>query len=283
MPKLRPILIAAVLDLVSLAVMPTAPAAAPEVVRVGAGSYAMSRPAGASGPQAEVYRTEAVRGPMPTNRWWSSLAWMRYSERQYPHPLAVQAAPSGLRVAYPGPTITTNAAGVFGSMPSDGGEDLLLAHSECVAFPDARVNGHSDWFVSARFATAAHRMTVNYGHGSPFVYATYEGGSARVRFGRAPRVWAGNEKNPVLGLTVNGRHYGVFGPSGSRWAGWGTAELTCHAPGKQYFSLAVLPDDTPTTLAFFAKFAYSHVRDTRVSWRYDERSATVTTTYAFTT
>src|SRR5688500_119726 len=85
----------------------------------GAGSYSTVLPPGAAGPQAEIFKTVGVKGKMPTNDWWSSLAWLRFSERQYPHPLAVEARPAGLRVHYPGPSITANRDAIFGFMPAD--------------------------------------------------------------------------------------------------------------------------------------------------------------------
>ena len=265
-----------------LALLPPAHSADPPIRRVGAGSYRLGLPPGAAGPPAEIYRTENTRGPMPTNGWWSSLAWVRYSEPQYPHPLAVQETGAGLRVYYPGPGITTNASGVFGAMPAPGSEDLLLGHSAQPEFPDARVDGFSDWFVRARLGDAQHGLSLTYGHGSPYVYATFAGGSARLKFPKPPTVWSGDERSPVLGITTNGRHYGLFGPAGSTWTGLGTTELVNHT-AKTYFSLAVLPDNSPRTLALFAKYAHSHVTDSRVAWKYDPASATVTTTYAFTT
>src|SRR5687767_15713520 len=92
-----------------------------EVVRVGEGSYTLRAPAGMKQPQGMVYRTEALKDrPMPTNDWWSSLAWMQFSEAQFPHPLAVKAEAQGLRVWYPGSRITANKVGVFGAAAGEG-------------------------------------------------------------------------------------------------------------------------------------------------------------------
>ncbi len=65
------------------------PAVAEDIVRLGVGSYTTALPPGGREPQAMIYQTAAVRSKMPTNDWWSSLAWMPLSERQYPHPLAI--------------------------------------------------------------------------------------------------------------------------------------------------------------------------------------------------
>ncbi|OHB67008.1 MAG: hypothetical protein A2V70_01125 [Planctomycetes bacterium RBG_13_63_9] len=256
---------------------------AEEIVRLGAGSYAVSLPPGAREPQQTIYKTPGVQGKMPTNDWWSSLAWMQYSERQYPHPLAVQATSQGLRIYYPGDSITANRAAIFGAMPAEGGGDLILGHCAGVEFPDARVDGFSDWFVCAAFAAGEHGLRVSYGHGSPFVYATYRGGSARVRFAKTPVIWSGNQNTPVLGVTVDGKHYGLFGPTGSSWSGLGSETLTNHPGGKPYFSLALLPDDSSKMLTLFRTYAYAHVTDTRVTWRYEPESGILSTKYSFTT
>src|SRR5436190_10794072 len=186
---------------------------------LGAGSYTTVPPAGAKGPPAAVYCTELFKGKMPTNDWWSALAWMRYAERHYPHPLAVEPGPAGLRVYYPGANITANRDAIFGFMPAKTGDDVILGHATQDEFPDALVDSHSDWFVSIRFTFGPRRITASYGHGSPFVYARYEGGHPRLTFAKPPQVWSGNATGPVLGVTVNGRHYGLFGPLGSTWSG----------------------------------------------------------------
>ncbi len=76
------------------------------VQQIGGGSMAVALPAGATTPPETIFAVPGLERKMPTNDWWSSLAWMPYSERQYPHPLAVCAAASGLRVYYPGNRIT---------------------------------------------------------------------------------------------------------------------------------------------------------------------------------
>jgi endoglucanase Acf2 len=258
-----------------------AEAFAQDVVRIGAGSFASSSPPGAKAPPETIYQTENVRGKMPTNDWWSSLAWMPFSERQYAHPLAFQAERAGLRVFYPAGRITVNRVGIFGTMP-DGGDDLIVGHSGQAEFPDARVDGFSDWFVTARFGPPGRSMTVSYGHGSPYVYARYEGGTARLTFPTAPQVWSGDGHGPILGVTIGGSHYGLFGPSGSSWTGIGTSRLTNQAD-KPYFSLALLPDASEKTLQLFKRYAHSHVVDTRVAWNYEPAKGTVTTTFRFTT
>jgi len=253
------------------------------IVQVGAGSYSTVLPKGAKGPPATIYKTDAVTGPIPTNDWWSSLAWLPYSERHYPHPLAIQAGKKGLRVHYPGAKITANKDAIFGFMPPENtDEDFVIGHSAQAEFPDARLDGWSDWFVRASFAAGGSSLKVSYGHGSPFVYALYEGGTPKLIFGKPPTVWAGTEKDAVLGVSVSGRHYGLFGPSGSTWSGLGGKTFVCNAGDKRYFSAAVLPENTEKALKLFQQYAYAHVTDTKVAWEYEPQTGTVTTKYAFT-
>jgi endoglucanase Acf2 len=50
--------------------------------------------------------------------------------------------------------------------------------------------------------------------------------------------------------------------------------------GKDYLSVAVLPDESQATLAFFRKYAFAHVRKTVVTWNYEEKIARLVSTYS---
>lgn len=256
--------------------------AQPVSLQAGRGSYLTRLPVGAREPPAAISRTENYRGPVPTNRWWSSMAWMDFSERQFPHPLAVQAEASGLRIFYPGPHLHAANKAIMAIMPG-GGDDLILGHSNQPRFPDARLDGASDWFVRAGFHSGSNRMVVSYGHGSPYIFALFQGGTARLRFGRPPTVWSENRPASVLGITVNGKHYGLFGPSGSTWVRPDERTLVNQAGNKPYFSLALLPSRSQEVLDLFARHAQAHVIDTRVEWAYDPAGSTVSTTFRFVT
>ncbi len=216
---------------------------------------------------------------MPTNDWWSAIAWSDKSFAQFPHPLAVKPEPSGLRIALPKVQGTKND--IFGMIPG-GNEDAVIGHSASGNFPAPVIEEASDWFITVLFADAAAKLRVSYGHGSPFVFARYEGGAPRLRFASAPRVWSGDTESSILGVTFAGKNYGVFAPTGSRWQGLSTAQWDC-ITDKTYLSVAVLPDDRPETLALFSKYAHSHVTGTEVSWRFDPASAVVTTQFRYTT
>ena len=52
---------------------------------------------------------------------------------------------------------------------------------------------------------------------------------------------------------------------------------------RDYWSVAVLPDAKPSTIAWFEKVAFAFVTETRVEYRYDPQSAKVTTNFSATT
>jgi len=250
-----------------------------QIVQIGKGSYSTAAPGGVRLPPRSIFQTGSVRGKMPTNDWWSSLAWEPYSSNQFPHPLAVCAGKEGLRVSYPGLEIHAVPKHILAGMKND----LVLGQSSVTEFQAARVDGFSDWFVDVLFDGGGRTMRVSYGHGSPFIYALFEGGGASIRFDAPVKIWSGGADSPALGITVKRRHYGLFGPADSTWRGLESRTLVNENRGKRHFSLALLPDDRPGTLALFQETAHNHVTGTRVTWRYFPSRGVVETTHTFET
>lgn len=96
------------------------------------------------------------------------LAWVPYSEAQYPHPLALKNQQNGLRIFNPSGKITVNPGYIAGWM--DDVNDFSVGHSVSASFPDAKVDGFSDWFVKSLFQSGSNKMSATYGHGSPYVF-----------------------------------------------------------------------------------------------------------------
>ena len=242
-----------------------------QVARVGdAGSYRLTRPQPCKPLPGRIHKTENVPGAVVTNQWWSSLLWQqkRFGQPLFAHPLVATCSESGLAIGYPGAMVHGNNSGIFGGGVGRDG-DLKLGHSAAPTFRQVDCDGYSDWFVAALFTDGQARMRVTFGHGSPFVYCLYHGGNPTVSFTAPPRVWSGGEEQPILGVTIRGHHYGLFGPAGSRWSGLGGKVLTNEAPGKGYFSVALLPDNRPETLGLFHQYAHHHVTDTRLEYKID--------------
>ena len=254
-------------------------ASASEVVPTGAGSYLRGLPEGAKGPPVTPFVVEGLTGPVPTNTWWSSLAWLPLSETMFPHPFSVKATKDGLALNYPGSHLGASKHAIAGM----GGQDLVLGHSAVASFAEARVAGWSDFFVTARLGEAGRGLTVTFGHGSPFVFAEYAGGEPAVLFKSAPTVISGNERSATLVVKVADRIYGLYAPAGSTWSGLGSTRLVAQTRGKSYFSVAVLPDEQPSTLELFQACAHNHVTGSQATWSYDQKGAKVVTRYAFRT
>ena len=239
------------------------------------GSLAAAPPAGEPTPPAPAFVDPALGAPIPTNRWWSSLVALPFSERQYPHPLAVLARAEGLQIRYPGPDISAGDACICGWMEPEPANDLVLAHGAVPRFDEARLAGWSDWFVRARFAAKSAPeagMEVSYGHGSPFVFATFRGGDPVVRFPAPPEVF--HEGDGTLGVCRDRRCYLLVGPPGTRWSGAGGAELALG--GAARVAIALLPDgQRGEAVERFARAAREPGRARGSIWTYDEARARV--------
>lgn len=255
------------------------PAAADEVAKVGAGGYRLSRLGPCKPLPDKIFVSEHLGKPARTQQWWSSLVWQKYSQPMFAHPLVVRCVERGLTVGYPGSKIHGAPAGIFGEGVGPNG-DLCIEHSRVETFPEALCDDYSDWFVTARFGSDKQSLRTSFGHGSPFVFCLYEGGDPKVTFSQRPKLWAGSAREPVLGVSVGGRHYGLFGATGSTWTGLDGTSWTNAARGKPYFSVALLPDDRPQTLAAFRRFAYNQVTDTRLE--YAAQNGRLANTYRFT-
>lgn len=92
----------------------------------------------------------------------------------------------------------------------------------------------------------------------------------------ATKVFHRNDR--MLGVSLNGSHFGIFAPDGAKLEIENDL-LISDLAGKNYLSVAVLPDSKPATLEHFETFAFAFLRDTKIAYRYDPQSATVTTTF----
>ena len=171
---------------------------------------ASALPAGVKGPSnsdgnpVTPKRTANVRGPVPTNDWWSSLVFQRfagnpYSETMHAHPLSLKAKASGLGIAYPATHVITPDQRKYEYTYT---EDFTLGVAG-LSSPDAKLDGYTDWTVRAFWSGGGSSLTATFGHGLPYVYATKTGGDAQVAFNGAPSVWS-NASN-VVGVSIRGR------------------------------------------------------------------------------
>lgn len=255
-------------------------------IEVGKGSYSDVRPPGTQGPSnnggqaVKPKVTPAMADtPVPTNDWWSSLAFQRFSsnpwsENMYGHPLTYKAVSGGLEVGYPTEHEIVGGGRQY-EFPHEADLTLGLAGLNS---PDAKAAGWSDWTVSPYWNDGARSLRTTIGHGMPYVYAEGTGGAAQIRAAAPPTVFA--DQGNVLGVTISGHHYALFAPSGSDWTVSGN-DIRAGLGEKDYFSLAVLP--SRDALADYEKYAFSFVTGSKVDWEYREGDGEVEATYSLTT
>jgi len=226
--------------------------------------------------------TTDFSGPPKSNSWWSSLIWQfdetnPYSMNLHAHPLVMRAGAQGLGLGYPDKPVIRPREYMYRYA-----EDLTLG-LEGEKFPDTRVAGYSDFAVTASWKNDDSELRATLGHGMPYVYATRTGGArALVGIARGTMMDVVKDEGNALLLKLGAHFYGIFAPTKSRWdkveAGYAS-----DLGGKDYFSVAVLPDGDAATFGLFKAHAYAFVTDTRVSWTYDDATAELSTQFVATT
>ncbi len=266
------------------------------LVRLGAGHYATTlvagekRPSNFKGDAITPKVTKAFTGVPISNDWWSSLIWQfdregktnPHSEPLYAHPLSLQTRTTGIGVGSAG-TPEIGPRSFFYPHVDD-----LVVGVEGLESPGTRVDRYDDWSVTASWDAASDRpgigLTATFGHGMPFVYLETRGGAATVTLpegeGKDAKIFA--ESAGAVGVSVGDRAYGVFSPRGSTFVRKGRL-LRAELGAKGVFSVAVLPDARPETLARFRRHAFAFVIGTGVSWRYDAATASLATKFTFAT
>lgn len=272
----------------------TASSQAQEVISAGDGKYVKGLTGNKQGPSNRVGApvqprvTSNLSAPHPTNDWWSSAIWQYHPENQFgenlfAHPLAFHANAGGLGVSYP------NAVQVNTPVRLPKGHEIqdyrylyqedFTAGLVGLAATQTLVDDYGDFTVSLVWQSGNRKLRATIGHGLPFAYFTTEGAPAMVTFNRPVTVWKNNGHH--LGVTVEGRHYGIFGPTNSTWTISGNTVVNS-VTGNSYYSVAALPDSRSETLAYFQRRAHAHVVDSEVTWSYDQANATSNATYRTT-
>ena len=257
-------------------------AASPDAT-VGLGGY-YARLKGGDGtlPVAQFVSGEAAGKAAPTNQWYSSVMFQRWSQPLHAHPMTYRATEEGFEIGLP----AKRFADVDGSL------EVSYAHAPAIVVAplgfkpkDARLSKFSDWLAQVSMtAGPGESLTATVLHGSPFSFYEASTGDVRFRLAAKPEVFsdptdAAHDKR-VVAFTIAGRSYAIFGPTGATWQWVQPTELVLQLPaGARYFSVAGLPDAREATLRDFLAVAYAFPTDTRVEWSYDEAKSKVRSVY----
>ena len=255
----------------------TALAATPDAT-VGLGGYHTKLKGGDALPVAEFVSGEAAGKAAPTNQWYSSVMFQRWSQVIHAHPMTYLATEEGFELGLP----AKRFANVGGSL------EVSYAHAPAIVVAplgfkpnDARLSKFSDWLAQVSMAAGAgESLTATVLHGSPFSYYESSTGDVRFRFAAKPDIFsdptdAAHDKR-VVAVTIAGQSYAIFAPTGATWQWTQPTELVLQLPaGARYFSVAGLPDARAATLGDFLAVAYAFPTDTRVEWSFDEAASKV--------
>ncbi len=251
--------------------------------RIGLGGY-HTKLKGGDGPLpvAEFVSGEAVGKAAPTNQWYSSVMFQRWSQVIHAHPMTYRATEAGFEIGLPSKRFANEGGSLELSYPH---VPAIVVSPVGFKPKDARLSKFSDWLAQVSMAAGqGESLTATVLHGSPFSYYESSTGDVRFSFASKPEIFsnptdAARDKR-VVGVTVAGKSYAIFAPTGATWEWSQPTELVLRLPAAaRYFSVAGLPDASDTTLSDFLAVAYAFPTDTRVEWSYDEAASKVRSVY----
>ncbi len=257
-------------------------------VTLGYGSYSTN----ASGPPSNEgpYVTSGFSKKIQTTDWWTSILWSKwqnpsgFSNVMHPHPFSYRCQAGGLGIGYANTaTIYNGNAGTsFNNDYSYNYSEDLSVGLEGISFTKTDVEDYSDWDVLAHWESGGNILRARMGHGFTFTYFTKVSSKA-VQIKSSGTVV--NSSN-VLRITVNGnggtkKYFAVFAPTGATWSGSNGSFISA-LNGKDYWSVALLPDGTDATFNAFSKYAFAFISKTTVAYQYDKAGSKINTDFAVT-
>lgn len=265
----------------------------PEVVKVGAGSYASRPPrdqnkrpwlAGKAGwgddsqiySRMRLYVSPERRGPVPSTDWWTGLVSQRWSTQLWAYPAMLKATPAGVEVHFPktldiakdGKTAHLSAASCL-TVSADGFAPL---HAEAADW--------SDWMVRGRLPDAQGRsLSFTAAHGVPFTYFEFDRLTPKVSISGAATLFGPGATAPSdrIGVQVGNDLYGLYAPPQTAFVRSGDTLTVRLAASGGYFAVATLTQKSD--LDGFAAYAPVVPRRTTVSWNYEPAKAAVETVW----
>ncbi len=277
----------------------TSAALAQEPVAVGQGSYAPTPPLGRMMDQKKgvdlveevekrpLYLVQDDGRPIPSNKWFQNLLFKQYGTGLWAMPHRVDATAEGLEI-FQSNSFSGDGVRAIAEFP-------LVITGKDFKPVDSRAQDWTDWTVSFRsFESDARFMDVTLGEGMPAVWCEFKGVQPVIALGGQQGKGSRGKKaatffnlagaavtlpatGDALGLSYEGRAFGVFAPDGTKFAQT-DAGLEVTFAGKSAF-LVVCPLPSEKDLALFHQHAFAVPRDTQLSWNYDRNAGTVTTTW----
>jgi len=272
---------------------------AQQPVAVGQASYAATPPPGlivdkktgvdrvAEVENRRLYLVEDDGRPIPSNEWFQNLLFKQFGTGLWAMPHKVDATKEGIEIFHP-TSFSGDGVRAIAEFP-------LVITGRDFQPQDSRAKDWTDWTVSFRsFESDSRFMDVTLGEGMPAVWCEFTRVQPVIALGGQPGK-SSRGKNaakffnlagatatlPItgdtLGISHEGRAYGVFAPDGTKFEQT-EAGVAVTFSGKSTF-LVVCPLPAEKDLAHFHQHAFAVPRDTRLSWNYDRDAGTITTTW----
>ncbi len=250
-------------------------------------------------PTRTTYLTDNYKetvGTVPTNDWASSVVFDKYSESLYAHPLAYRAASNGMQMAAPAVTSTTSYVDgepMVESLLKDETVELVVGGNNFSA-KDAKVDKTTDWTYDILMENNASTSSImaTIGKGTPYAYYNFKNVEPTISLGAGGTdlaIYKNSTSSNILGVSLKNKkdgkthYYLISAPSGTTWVNAG-GKLTAKMPaGKNYMSVAILPDGSDNAFELYKKYAFNFITDTKVEWKYLSNSSKVVTKYNVST
>jgi len=272
---------------------------AQQPVSVGKGSYASAPPAGLvvdrkrnvdlvqETENRRLYLVKDEGGPIPSNKWYQNVIFNQYGTGLWAMPHKVDATAEGIEVFFP--------------TKFDGGGTRSIAEFPLVIGGkgfrpiDSRAKAWTDWTIAFRSFESENRFVdVTLGEGMPFVWCEFTGVQPVIALGgsggkgsrgkNAAQFFdlAGKPAQlpltaDALGLTYEGRAYGVYAADGTKFEQTAEGIAVTFAGKGTYLVIAPLPE--MKDISAFHQHAFAVPRDTKLSWNYDRAAGTISTTW----
>ena len=213
----------------------TALAANPDVTSGLGGYYNKLKSGDPALPVAEFVTGEAAGKAAPTNQWYSSVMFQRWSQGIHAHPMTYRATEEGFELGLP----AKRFANVGGSLEVSYPHVPAMVVAPLGFKPqDARLSKFSDWLAQVSMAAGpGESLTATVLHGSPFSYYESSTGDVRFRLASKPEIFsdptdAAHDKR-VVGVTIAGQSYAIFAPTGATWQWTQPTELVLKLPAER--------------------------------------------------
>ncbi len=225
--------------------------------------------------------------PIPSNKWFQNLLFQEFGTGLWAMPHKVDATKEGIEIFH-ATTFSGDGVRAMAEVP-------LVITGKDFKPVDSRAKDWSDWTVKfCSFESATRSMDVTLGEGMPAVWCEYKGVQPVIALGgqqgkssrgkNAAKFFGLNGSaatlpliGDALGISYEGRAFGVFAPDGTKFAQT-SAGIEVTFAGKGAF-LVVCPMPGEKDIALFHQHAFAVPRDTQLSWNYDRHAGSITTTW----